>query len=638
MKKTEEKETKKEKKTTTKKTTKKQQEAPEEIKLLETKPVEEKTSKELEEELEEKIVEENIAKAEKLLEEEQKAKEKESDQEEVVEESVEEIEEVKEESPIEEKEVINEENEEIEVTKEVIEKATKTITKNAKKEIRKEKTKKFFDNLFAFIILVLIIGGITAGVYYWYTKVYDPNKKYEINLEEKEETPEEISLSPFVYTAEGTLGIINNKYIIDSQERESKILDLKGNEIIKIDDQVFVEEGIDEKLYAYKIEDAETESRITLYEIKDNKLNELLELNESSVFFSAIMYQEGENEYLVGFGGIGGSEFEGYNTVIYTLDGKLNKLEDTRIIGDIEPLGIGEDYYTNSKKGIVVKNKQNKSGVYDFESQKMVIDFDYTDLYSINDTDYVAIKDERSGIINTNLKKILDFEYIFIDRNDEFFVLNKNNKLAIMDKKYNMITKFEFDYQGEEYDYNLCCGRYNSFIAFKQGDKYVLNTSYDPSLDYNKYETYIIDNNGEYKTLVDVELVKYQTNNLVYTYNPNTKIYTIYDNNMEEKFKIDIKQFDIKTSYPYISYYNPNTLKVEGYKIYFDAETGENIKTPNEYEYTKDNLSIKYLSNKTKVEIKIDDKLEGTDNEYGKLIEINNKIIYLGEKILVSYK
>lgn len=94
-------------------------------------------------------------------------------------------------------------------------------------------------------------------------------------------------------------------------------------------------------------------------------------------------------------------------------------------------------------------NSENVVGYID-ENEEIVIDYQYDNSNTSDFTSFgyaVVGKDGLVGVINTNNDNILKFDYLSINiiNNDRFLVSDKNNKMYIIDKNANKITKDDYD-------------------------------------------------------------------------------------------------------------------------------------------------------------------------------------------------
>ena len=110
-----------------------------------------------------------------------------------------------------------------------------------------------------------------------------------------------------------------------------------------------------------------------------------------------------------------------------------------------------EDGMRNPGNGspLVVRSMDNKLGLFDERSQKMLITPSYDDLTQIADGNIVAKKGSKYGIIKSNNTVVIPFEYDAIDLNwwhskNPSFIAKKNGKYGVVDLKNTPIIPFEY--------------------------------------------------------------------------------------------------------------------------------------------------------------------------------------------------
>ena len=523
------------------------------------------------------------------------------------------------------------------VTKEV-KPATETINID---DNNQSKGKKVISEIKSFLILCLVIGVIALGTWYWYTHMYDADKNKNKIYTKNE--PEEYKVISYVSKTKNNDLIVVGNYLIEKNDNYvEKIMDLKAETIYenKIEcNAVYL--GIDNNLYFILEESGDYENSISISRLDDDKIIELDAIAKRGVYYSTLLYDDGKEEKLLGFVG----DFTTQNDeleeetieYIHLLNDKNIELKDISLFGSELKNGIGHDIITNHEKYIITK-KDDKYGIYDIKNEKNIIEPSYDMLKKTHDGNYVAVKNEKAGIIDINKKILVDFEYDFIDINDNFYVVSKNNKLAIMNDEYNLITDFAFDYQYEyvynkltaaaKYDYYLCCQAFNTFKAYKVKDNYILITNNKHSnTKYSKNEAYIIHEDGSFETIEEKDFVV--ENNFIYALKKDKKI-VVYDNDLKEKYTIDLSRYDANNITAKLLNENTIVISIDGNNIYYDYENGESIKEILTFEKDIDSVNIKYEDNK--LIIKTSDKNESTIDikqfNYDNVVKLNSDCYY----------
>lgn len=541
---------------------------------------------------------------------------------------------------------------------EIIDKEKK---KTEKKEIKKEenknqekieKTNKVLDEIKAFLILALIIGIVVFGGWYWFTHIYNSDKPVNSYKEEKKVS----GYKTIKYTAskEHNIDIINENLIIEFKDNVLyKIMDKRSDTLYEGEIEFdYVREGSDGNIYVIKNEEAENENVIHIYKLEDKKLKEDISLAEQNVYFSEILYEDktSNSTFLVGFKGfkdVYDDEFkEIAETYIYKIDSdKMIKQTGFVLVGDYEDLGPNaSDIITYDSRYIVIREfssgvRTNNYGIYDIETNTILVKPQYEGLYTNGNDTYIALKNGKAGIITNKLKKIVNFEYDFIDRNEDYYVVSKNGKMAIMNSDYKLISKFDFDYQSSSedlsYNYNARNKVYNTFTSRKVNDKYILtinNMEYQNNIEYPKHDTYIINSDGTYNVIQANEFFVDSESNMIYSFDKEKKIYTFYDQQLNEVVSVDISSYDYNGR-AIVNLINGNTIRVwfDSF-VYFDYETGEEIETLKDYSALVNGITIDYIDSKGEVSYSIDGDIVAKVN----VKDVNDEMYFKtnGENIL----
>lgn len=496
------------------------------------------------------------------------------------------------------------------------------------KEDKKEKKSNFFSELKAFFCILLIIGFVVLSGFliHKYVKPLESKKDKETEETKIVESNEYKTVS---YTApkDRTLQVLNHMYVIESKDRTLyKVMDMDGNILFEGKEEYSsINVGIDGELYLSFYESTDEDNvPIGLYKIVDKKLEEVFVSTDKDYTYTTLLKINGDSPLLIGVVGEFYSFEDEENTkfltksVIYTLDGKQYSREDVRLTGDTVRLATDEPIYTHSDRYIIAIDSKDeyKYGVYDLQEDDMVINTKYDGLYTTGDGNYIAERNKKSGVIDVKSKILVDFKYEFISEHDDFYVVNKNNKLGILDNAFKTVIEPKFTYQENDeagFSYTLCCGKTNSFEAYKVNDKYVLVVNNDElylSNDYKIHETYVIDQDGEYVTIKANEFEIH--NNFIYAYDKEEKKYTIYDNSFAEKYVIDISRYDFE-EVPTIACINDSHIEVYlDSTLYFDFITGEELEAEKDAAFVVDKIEFKYSSKNNEVSLKVNGEVIAT--------------------------
>ena len=511
---------------------------------------------------------------------------------------------------------------EVEKVEEVNSKPIKVVdVDEAIDDVKFEKKKRFFDEVKSFFILVIIIGLVILGGYL-FIKYAEP-----IEWKNKDKNPvisETKNVEVASYTTElenGTLRVINNKYLVEyDADAIYKIMDLdlnvlyEGNE----EDKYYLIEGVNNQLYAYSITEVENSAVINLYILENEKLVEVKEFAKTGVYYVPLI----DDNYLIGIVGndcyLNDVLEDVCSTDIFTLDEKEDVLEEYSVIGDLN-LGTSNTtpiYTRNANYVSIFNTKNEKYGLYDLANHKIIIKSNYEQLYTTYGDAFVVAKDDRMGNIDIKLKKLVPFEYDFIDINSSHYVLSKNNKLALMDNEYNLINDFDIDYVNYSdvsinngYVYRDSLFRTNSFTSFKIDDGYVLGNKItgQDGYGYLSNELIYVKDKEKIKVLKNKEYFGYE--DILYSYSFKDGKLVIYNSDLEVKYSIDLSSYDYE-DYPSVILVNGNTIMVTlDSELYFDFESGQEIDGILDVTYNIGDLVIQYTNEDNTVKVYEGDKV-----------------------------
>ena len=506
---------------------------------------------------------------------------------------------------------------EIEAFKKVEDDAINTLNKNAKKEMKKEKAIKFLDELKAFLILAVIIAIVVGSVWIWYTHFYDKDRKPN---DGKINTGEQVvdNYDVISYTTDNEIKVIGNYLIEYNRNTLLKIMDLRTNTICNenIEFTSFII-GIDGNLYIYLDELVDEENILYLYKFDGKTMELLFNITEAGVYNSLILYQDNETKYLMGVASVYGSEDDYYvkNTTINYLDGTTYELKKQVLIGD-KTLKTETSPIITYNRQYIVSKKNNEVGLFDYIEKEMEIDYKYDRLTTSLDGNYIAVKDNKTGIINTKLKKIVDFKYDDIKSYNDFYVIENSNKVALMNNNYKLVTDFVFSKENSEV-----------LDAYKINDKYILIINSDSNC-----FTYIINADGTYNTLENSHIYYNKNDDFIYSYDLEKKEYTIYNQDLTIRYNLNISDYDY-SDIPKLYLVNGNTIVIdEASELYFNYEDGKMIDNFNNYETELDGIKLSFNGKKKIVELKKDNETLKYTFEYSyqnhKLYEEKDNTIY----------
>ena len=422
-----------------------------------------------------------------------------------------------------------------------------------KKETKKKrKLKKGLIKKFILLIIMLIIGisCIIGAIYF-------------VNINKDEIIQVFTRYDYKVYkTTSDKVEVLNDNYIIEKDKDGviEKITEFNNTVLYQNNNDknnYTIIEGIDNQLYMYSVDKS-----IDLYCInKEKRLINTIDNNKKNTV--PIIYIDSNNhEILLGFYG---------NNSIYTLDKKQYTINGYELIGNKDKSKI---ITLNKNEIIIVKN--NKYGIYDIKDNVTLIEPKYDKINNYDDTYYIAFKGKEAGIINSKDKVVLDFDYDNIKKN----IVIKNEKIALLNNNFEIITKYEFK------DNN------NSYVL-PIDRKYLLVT---------EGVSYLINNNGSYTSIKENIIVCDNNNDFYYSYNSKEKEFVIYDENIEKKYSIFVDNYDINTD---TIYKFGNTIMIND--TYYNYDTGEILDKINKNILELSNVNIKYEKNN--INVFINDKI-----------------------------
>ena len=513
------------------------------------------------------------------------------------------------------KEIVDEKVEEVKEEKksEEVKEVKEEKKEEPKSEVKVTPKRKinFWSEFKSFLIIILIIGLLVLGGWAWYKYIKDhPKPESETIQESKKEV---VGYNYKVVNKDGNEAQVLDNYIILYKDGYvTKILSLTGEVLYEgsYKANTFAL-GIDKKLYLLDVQSADDANSIKVSKFDGNEIKEVYSVGVDNVYFQLIYYSDYENDsYLVGLAGSefvfedGESKIE--DTYFYDLKGNGDSFNGYMLSGDVAVLDIESDIYTYNEQYITFVDNNDKYGLYDYVNEKMVTEASYDGLYGTYNDNFVAVKDKKAGIINSNEKILVVFEYDFIDQHKDFYVVSKDDKLAIMNKDYEFVTGFDFKYQkgdGEGFIYKLCCASFNTFAAVKYGNKYILVTNNminEYGLDYPIDETYIIDSNGESEAIKEDGFNI--LDNYIYFFDKKSNSYAFYDKDLDYRFTVDLSTYAFAKDFQYF-YEFGDYVYVSGKNIYFDTKNGKEVTKPEESFVNK---NVKVIDGNNKAVISVD--------------------------------
>ena len=367
--------------------------------------------------------------------------------------------------------------------------AKKKLT-NEEKILKSSERKRKVDKFFITILVLFVLCGIGYVSFIIYKNGginFINNKK---NEEKKKEEKEEETLKGFKEVQTKGQPLLIGNYIIDVKDNYVvAIYDNNGDLIKELDEEQYNINGLyfGKKGNIYYVEYEKDESSVNnviVYDITNKKDSVVLELEGNHSFFTEL-YVDLETDYLIGFVEKINDENGDSTFKIHYLDGEEVELGsyylDTvnKRANAEDPMGIVSERYAVVSD---YNTAESQYGVVDLKTGELVIGLNYNLLYQTKDDNFVAKMGDKTGLIDIKTKKLLPYDYDFIAPVDDFYVVAKDHKMAIVDNEYNFVTDFEFDMEeAKQYYYKETDANTNDIVAYKAVNKYLLVVNSRPS-------------------------------------------------------------------------------------------------------------------------------------------------------------
>ncbi len=409
-----------------------------------------------------------------------------------------------------------------------------------------------------------------------------------------------------VYSSDMSLSFLGEDLFIGSESpnRLSGLIDKKGQEIYRGLEDAYYDGFYKTKDDNYLFYDVSHNKLITFY-FDGEKLQYVFDIDDVS-YAKPIIYKKGTQEYILGFFS---KRDEDLNLYMLNNTGII-VIKNVSLVSDYEEEG---NYYTNSSKYLIVKNKEGLVGAINLDG-KVVIDYKYNDLINTFDDTFIAVsKKGKYGIIDSSLKKRIDLKYKAIMFNDKgYLVVDNNNKMAFYNRNYEKIIDFEMKYDSlREFDVR---SRINSINLWSVGNNYAIVNNYLEGYnktEYGHHDLYEIRNG---KIIQTVKQIGFNSNGLIYSYDKEYNVH-IYDIDFNETSSFTLENVNkiisleaLNNNQVYIKYLDNDDKVI--YKLFNgtelkDFDLGELIEKGQDY----------YLIQK-------DNSLVIYDNEFNKASEI----------------
>ena len=453
--------------------------------------------------------------------------------------------------------------------------------------------KREINTIFASISALLLVFGLIYGLFFFNI---GKNKKANSDMEESEITSadkkdkdvdykvKEVEIDAISYS------LVANKYIEKANmDNTYSYMNLSNTKLI-VKNSSRMEVGYDGVLYDVTYDD----NTLTISFAKNGLMIPAYSVLKTSNFFSKVYYVKDNYFYLLGV------VLESDNVdYFYYINGdttvKEIVLENNHFLGDnfFDEIGC---ITTSDLRYIVISsighNSSKNPKVFDLVDEKIVLDNKYEDIISIGDSMFIASNDNKSSIINSSGKS-LTIPCDFIDRIDDYYLMTRDKKMAILDNNKKVITDFEIPYYGDAQSYHTLFN--TSYTGLTYNDKLVV-IPYDAAS--GKADVvYYLNKDNKLSKLNDENVY---FDNFIYSYSESNNSLNVYTDSFELAYIININDyFEGFTLYDleFKKYGDTLVLSKNDSKYYFDYKTGEKIDGVKDYviKYT-DSISIKVHS------------------------------------------
>lgn len=347
-----------------------------------------------------------------------------------------------------------------------------------------------------------------------------------------------------------------NKYVLvpSNDNKKEVVTNLDGDIILNLPSAWQFYEGTDNTLYAVNLNFTEDDS-YSVKRIKDNIVSEIINEKADGLLFGK------EKENILGV-----YKKNSTNDTYYIFDGNTFKTINLDYYGAYaDNNSTKENKYIYNNRYIITFEAKGEDfsnyGIYDLKNNKQVITGSYDKIEYLFGDIFVAVKNNKSGVINIDNKTLLDFKYDLVTYSNGLYFVGLNGKLNVFDKNFKNLNK-EIEIPNlNKFTYNPCCGAINPFdlIAFK--NYVILRIGYLPGATSN----YIAVDQNANVTELGKGYVGFLGDYLIKSNEDDTYI-NMYDSSLTIKHKIDVETKAIKLDKVYL--FLNNTLVINRTKLY----------------------------------------------------------------------
>lgn len=138
----------------------------------------------------------------------------------------------------------------------------------------------------------------------------------------------------------------------------------------------------------------------------------------------------------------------------------------------------GEDKYMAGENLIFTQNVLGKLGLYRVDNKQELIKPIYDELVRAKEGIFVAVKNEKAGIIDMNGKVLLDFRYDVLEPAGDYYIAGTGNSIVLLDSNYKEIPSSTLRVNRlNQYQYHSCCSYESPFYTFVFASKFFVATA-----------------------------------------------------------------------------------------------------------------------------------------------------------------
>ena len=449
--------------------------------------------------------------------------------------------------------------------------------------VKEEKEKKKKDPSIIAIIVLGIIIAILAIILFVLLFTGDKKEKdngkesgneqqeKEKEKEKKDEDKQEEDNSPD-YDA-----VYLNKYIATKKEVtdiDGKKITDKNNEKVYLtsDNEIYLVRKSNGKIKVRRIENGEA------FNVFDDNATGLV-MNDNGRTLLGVYKTDGNHDVLYLFSG----------TNFSTTD-----LKDKHLYTYSESDG-GDKYIYGNRYIITAKDNLNKNGytkfgLYDIKSNEQIIDGTYDGLEYLHDDIYVAIKGDKSGVIDKDNKVLLQIKYKSVSYLNGLYFVGSNNKIEVFDNSLKSLSSYLTVSKLNDFSYHMGAGKSEPYRLVKYNNYVVVGVLENDGI----YNYTFVAKNGDQKP-IGKGYVSVADNYLIKSSTEDTKI-VLYDNLLNESHVLEANQSGIKLTDDEVSIFLNFVLVINGNK-FFNLKTDADAGHITEYRKVNRGYEVKLVFN-----------------------------------------